>query len=389
MNALIVLPTDALGGAENVLKMLAVQFCSQPGNTLHLVFMSRGDHGNWADFGRSARLHFIAARREITGAASAALLIARLSRLRAFDIAIASHTHCNGFLGFLRRIGLLRTRVLVVRESTLISQRFVGIKRALLSLIYRCWYGSIDVIVCQTPRMREELLSFIPPLRAKRVVVLPNPVDAEAVRGRAAEPETSTPTGKYVVAVGRLVPVKGFDILLRAFATAMKEHPDVSLVIVGEGAQRGALVDLARTLDISDRVILPGHCKNPFPLAKGAIFGVVSSRIEGFPNVVLEMLAVGLPVISTRCADGLDDLPNVTLCRADDVGSLATALAQQYTQCTRARTHAPVSLEERSPRRFLESLTTFAGLAEGGSAALVTADYEAESEPQAQRSGLS
>lgn len=147
MHALMVLPTDALGGAENVLKMLAAQLCTDPGNTLDVVFMSRGDHGCWADLRGKATLHFISARRELTGAAGSAALIARLSRLRAFDIAISSHTHCNGFLGMLRRIGLLRTRALVVRESTLIGRRFAGIKRTLLKLIYRACYGPVDLIV--------------------------------------------------------------------------------------------------------------------------------------------------------------------------------------------------------------------------------------------------
>jgi glycosyltransferase involved in cell wall biosynthesis len=364
MHGLIVLPTDALGGAENVLKMLATQFCAVPGNELHVVFMSRGDRGWWRDLADKASLHYIAARRESIGAPSAAALITRLSRRRPFDIALSSHTHCNGFLGALRGLGLLRTRALVVRESTLIGRRFVGVKRLLLNLIYRCCYGPVDLIVCQTPHMQDELFKFIPLLRTKRTAVLPNPVDAANVRALAAQ-SASVPAGAYVVAMGRLVPVKGFDVLLQAFARAMQEHAGVSLVIVGEGEQREPLQQLARTLGISERVILPGHQRNPFPFARGAIFGVVSSRIEGFPNVVLEMLSVGLPVVSTRCADGLDELPNVTLCRPEDVGALADALADQYRRLSKV--HATASwayLDERSPRRFLERLLALAGVPE-------------------------
>lgn len=363
MRALMLLPTDSLGGAENVLKMTAAQFCAASAdNTLHVVFMSRGDRGHWSDLRNRATLHFIDADRESTGLFGTVLLIARLSRL-GFDIAIASHTHCNGLLGTLRRLKLLRTRKLIGRESTLIGERFTGLKKLLFRSIYNWCYGPIDVVVCQTPKMRDALFRFIPKLRRKAIVVLPNPVDVERTRALAAQAAAVSVAGEYIVAIGRLVPAKGFDLLLRAFALAMRERPALSLVIVGEGQQRATLQQLALELGISERVIMPGHLKNPFPLAHGARFAVISSRMEGFPNVALEMVAVGVPVVSTNCTDGLDQLPNVVLCATENVTELADALSAMYLRVPYFTTFdAAACLDRRSPRRFLDDLFVHAGL---------------------------
>lgn len=362
MRALILLPTDSLGGAENVMKLTAAQICACAGNTLHVVFMSRGDRGHWSDLDDRARLHFIDAPRESAGVLASTILIWRLSRQR-FDIAISSHLHCNGFLGTLRRFGLLRTRKLVVRESTLIGERFAGWRRVLLRAIYNWCYGPIDMVVCQTPRMREALWRFVPRLRRKAVVVLPNPVDAKRIRSLAVQEAAIALPSEYIVAVGRLVPVKGYDLLLRAFARAMQDGPQLSLVLLGEGAQRPVLEQLARELNIADRVVMPGHISNPSAVVKGARFAVVSSRIEGFPNVVLEMLAVGVPVVATRCTDGLDQLPNVTLCATEDVPALAAALSEMYSQPLRfLERDVQTCLHRRSPRRFLEDVLAHAGV---------------------------
>ena len=132
-------------------------------------------------------------------------------------------------------------------------------------------------------------------------------------------------------------------MLLRAFASA---KIDGRLVILGEGPEREALQRLARELGIVDRVHMPGYLANPFAVVQRARLYVLPSNAEGFPNGLVEAMALGRPVLATNCASGpseiLADLPRAAvsgltlaahgvLTPADDVSTMAQALRRLWT----------------------------------------------------------
>jgi len=113
-----------------------------------------------------------------------------------------------------------------------------------------------------------------------------------------------------VVAMGRLTPQKGFDLLLQAFALISEQFPNWQLVILGEGEQRELLEALARKLGLESQVIMPGLVSNPFPVLQQCELFVLSSRYEGFGNVIIEAMSCGIPVISTNCPSGPGEIIN-------------------------------------------------------------------------------
>jgi glycosyltransferase involved in cell wall biosynthesis len=161
-------------------------------------------------------------------------------------------------------------------------------------------------------------------LRAKASVI-PNPV----VLPERGEPAVKA-AGTRFVAAGRLEPQKGFDLLLEAFEPVARRIGDASLTIHGEGSQRSALEAQVVRLGLAGRVFLPGTTKAPGGwISPGDVF-VLSSRFEGFPNVLLEALTGGMAAVAFDCPWGpgeiLADGQSGLLVQAENVAALGDAL---------------------------------------------------------------
>ncbi len=132
---------------------------------------------------------------------------------------------------------------------------------------------------------------------------IPNPIVPAGVHAR-----TPLDRGGLVVAAGRLVPQKRFDLLIDAFALVADRYPDWNLVINGEGPDRSDLERQVEEKGLAKRISLPGWTDDmASELAKGDFF-VLSSEYEGFGNVICEAMAVGLPVVSFDCPSGPGDI---------------------------------------------------------------------------------
>ena len=204
-------------------------------------------------------------------------------------------------------------------------------RAALRNLVYR----RAAAIVFQTQRAAE----CFPATLTRKGHVIANPVAPPALPRR--EKNVWPPT---LVALGRLEPQKGFDLLLEAFARIRHRHPHWHLNIVGEGSARGELEAHRRRLGIDDCVRLPGATREPERALDDAELFVLSSRFEGFPNALCEALAGGLPVVAADCRsgpreivrDGVDGL----LVEAESVDALAAGLDTLMHDSARRRQFA-------------------------------------------------
>lgn len=142
-------------------------------------------------------------------------------------------------------------------------------------------------------------------------------------------------SGRTIMAIGRLSPEKGFDLLLRALAQARVSIPDLKLVIFGEGPQRQALTELICALQLESSVALAGyHDHASHYLQYGSLF-VMSSLTEGLPLVLLEAMASRIPIIATDVGAvraTLRDGACGALVRAGDVPALAHAIKAAMSQ---------------------------------------------------------
>jgi N-acetylgalactosamine-N,N'-diacetylbacillosaminyl-diphospho-undecaprenol 4-alpha-N-acetylgalactosaminyltransferase len=208
---------------------------------------------------------------------------------------------------FSLRLASRRRLTWVVREGNntgamIDNESPIGPLRALQDFAVRTSYRRADRVVAISDGVGGALSRRFG-IDPGRVTTIHNAVDVAAVRARAGEDSEGLPTEPFIVAAGRLVHQKGFDLLIRAFAAALPRRP-ISLVVVGDGPDRSALEDLARVQGVQGRVLFPGFVENPWSYFARAAAFVCSSRWEGFGNVIIEAMACGVPVVATDCDFG-------------------------------------------------------------------------------------
>lgn len=200
------------------------------------------------------------------------------------------------------------------------------------SLLVRLLYPLIQRFVAVSDGTAQSLVAELPALRG-RVQVIYNPLDRAALLDRAEEgleaEELARFSGTTFVALGRLEPVKGFDLLIEAFSR-LAPRPGLRLLIVGEGSRRDELTRQAQALGVGESVMFVGFRANPYPYLKRADAFVLSSRFEGLGMVLVEALLLGRPLIAADCESGpreiLEGGQYGWLVPPDDVTALAGAM---------------------------------------------------------------
>lgn len=261
------------------------------------------------------------------------------------DIVVSTMAHMN-FVILLLRPFFPRTRF-IVREA--ITPSFIlklhPLLKPAVAAAYALLYPMAFRVISPAQMIRDEFIKIFR-MNPRKHVLLPNPVDAEKMRGdgRAAPP---LPPGTVrFVAAGRLNNQKGFDRLIDILP---RIQGDWHLTILGEGEERAALAAQIEKLNLQSRVSLPGFSPNPWPLYAAADALLLPSRCEGMPNVALESLCCGTPVIAMEEAGGIVEIAaaapqSVTLCQTMD--DFAAAMARTTAQ--RTETFRPSLL----PRAF-------------------------------------
>jgi glycosyltransferase involved in cell wall biosynthesis len=357
--ALFLFPTDSMGGAERITLTIAKEVASHKDFArVDCFILSRPKTGTLDDLksSRKVTLHYSRARNECGGL----FALIRILVSRRYDFVFSSHTHLNAFCSLLRRLGMLRTGRLVTRESTLIFERDFGHLGGLIRALYR-FYGTQDLIICQTERMQQSLNRHTNNRFAAKCAVIPNPIDFDRIEMAKREqtdvlnhmPANAT----KIVWCGRLIPIKA---PLLAIETLRVLHDlgkrDSHLLMIGEGPLAGEVRNAVRRMKLDRYVTLCGFQPNPVSIMARCDVGLLTSDTEGFPNVILEMLAAGVRrVVTTNCAGDLDTIPGVRVSTDFSSNTLAQRLIEELTEARLETTNR--FLASRNPGAFLTRIS--------------------------------
>lgn len=226
---------------------------------------------------------------------------------------------------------------LIVSERTTPSVELRGKPYRTMKFLIKILYPKADKIIVNSEGVKRDLIVNFN-LPEEKISVIFNPLDIEKIKRLSKEKviehlwfDDNIP---MIINVGSLSEPKAQEYLLKAFKL-VREEADCRLVFLGEGEKEEELKQLSVDLGISNDVAFLGFQNNPFKFIGRSDVFVLSSKFEGFPNALIEAMACGVPVISTRCQSGpeeiITDTVNGLLVPVGNEGKLAEAILKVIT----------------------------------------------------------
>lgn len=331
----IYVPSLRGGGAERVMATLANAFAERG---LNVDLVLAGAEGPYLkELSSKVRVVDLKAGRVTLSLPG---LVAYLRRERP-QAMLTALNHANVIAVLARFLARVPTRLVVSERNTLTEEatRNQGMAARAVFLLMRWLYPHADEIIAVSDGAAEALSRFAN-LPRQRITTVYNPYDLFTIQQRASlaldHPWFSPGAPPVVLGIGRLTRQKDFPSLISAFAQLRTKRP-ARLIILGEGELRSDLQTLADSLGLDAQdFCLHGFVDNPFAyIARCGVF-VLSSRWEGLPNVLIQALACGAPVISTDCPSGpaeiLENGQWGRLVPVGDVEALAQAMLVSLTK---------------------------------------------------------
>jgi glycosyltransferase involved in cell wall biosynthesis len=228
------------------------------------------------------------------------------------EIVLSSLGHNNIMAIWAAKLAGVSTKVIVCQHNAMSSENVRGdeFNYWILPIISKMFLGKANGIMAVSKGVADDLAK-VTGIPRDRISVIYNPVVFKDFDDRMNEPVSHPWFGEgkppVIMGVGRFVDQKDFSTLVDAFAKVIAKR-DARLILLGDGPLRDELKAQAEKLGVADKIDMPGFQQNPLPWMKQSAILAMSSRYEGFGNVLVEALACGTPVVSTDCTYGPSEI---------------------------------------------------------------------------------
>lgn len=205
---------------------------------------------------------------------------------------------------------------LIISERNFPSMQYggSGLQARINHFLVKRLYPKADLVVSNAKASAQDLVDNFG-VAKERTQTIYNPIDIEKINNIDRIEGFFDPNYVNVVSIGRLVPEKNHRFLLESVVP----FKNLRLYIFGEGELRSSLEAKIKQLGLEERVFLMGFESNPFQYLKAADFFLFGSLNEGFPNVLMEAMCCGLPIVTTNCKSGPDEMMELKEAKTDDI----------------------------------------------------------------------
>jgi glycosyltransferase involved in cell wall biosynthesis len=292
-----ILPDLHGGGAEKITTLLANELSKKAEFDVFLILMRK--EGYFLD---ELSVNVTIIDLKINRIRQSIFKILKTIYTHKFDVVFCGYGEVNAFLSPF--IPFFKNTKFIARETNVVSEH---VKRKEILFFYR-FYNNFHRIIAQSNDMKFDLIENIR-IKKEKIVKINNPIDFDLIETKLENKPIPTEfrnnSTKKIVAIGNLSHRKGFDNLLQVFSF-LKNEP-FELFIIGDGPQKEEFCLLKEKLQLKTVYFL-GPKENPYPYLKFADLFVLSSRYEGFPNVLLEAGACGTYSLSNNCKGGINEI---------------------------------------------------------------------------------
>lgn len=305
---LIVIPSMGGGGAERVVVNLANNLDRGRYGVSIATFQERNDYVNELDkdiniicLGKKSKWDFLK-------------LILRLRKvIKEYkpDVVLSLIYYAN-IITLFAGMSLKRNGKVIISEH-IYSYKYLseGGWRALKRFFMNFAYKKADKIITVSDGIKKILQDDFN-IPSEKIVTIYNPIPFDVIvknsQQAVVHPFFENGGNNVIIGMGRLEHQKRFDVLLKAFAIVHRQHNKARLIILGKGALQKDLEELTHKLNLNNFVNFAGFQPNPHAWVLKADIFVLSSDMEGFPMAILEAMACGVPVISTDCPTGPNEI---------------------------------------------------------------------------------
>lgn len=304
MNIAILVPSLGIGGAERVAAYLG-NYYYEKGHNVFYFFLANSGRAFFPAKGTVVKTHvfspFLRGKTTdiIRELAFAAHSYRKLKKRYRIDVAISFMETCN----YINICSKGKEKV-VISVRTVLSERSECRGVILNKSWIKALYNRADQIVAVSEYVKNDLSKEYG-IRDKKIVAIPN----ISVLYESIQEDLPWKYGsKAIVSVGRLDPIKQHDRMIRAFSYVSKRQPEARLLLVGGGNQINYLQSVCKKMQMENSVVFIGESTDVGYYLQHARAFVMSSRVDGFPNAMVEAMACGVPVITTDSRGGCGEI---------------------------------------------------------------------------------